>query len=134
MRPSLYTQVPSRDAIFTAVYQYWVAKRKRLGKPMLRRLQAPTAITDTNPFNVFRYDGNTLCIIRYLPENVRHCHEPIWTRSKHIHTHSSTHPIIHSLIHSSSSLSSTGPGSASTAPRHVGGEKTTRSHGKSCCL
>ena len=46
--------MPSRDAIFSAVYEYWKAKRRRLGKPMLRKLQAPTAIADTNPFNVFR--------------------------------------------------------------------------------
>ena len=37
-----------------AVYEYWVEKRKRLGKPALRRLQPPPAVTDPNPFNVFR--------------------------------------------------------------------------------
>jgi len=37
-----------------AVYAYWLAKRKRLGKPVLRRLQPPPAVTDPNPFAVFR--------------------------------------------------------------------------------
>jgi hypothetical protein len=37
-----------------AVYEYWLDKRKRLGKPALRRLQPPPAVTDPNPFNVFR--------------------------------------------------------------------------------
>ena len=37
-----------------AVYEYWLEKRKRLGKPALRRLQPPPAVTDPNPFNVFR--------------------------------------------------------------------------------
>lgn len=37
-----------------AVYDYWAAKRKRWQKPIMRRLQAPTPASDTNPFNVFR--------------------------------------------------------------------------------
>lgn len=41
---------PVRDAVF----QYWKTKRSRQGKPLLRRLQAPTNPSDTNPFNVFR--------------------------------------------------------------------------------
>jgi hypothetical protein len=36
------------------VYAFWVEKRKRWGKPVLRRLQPPPAVTDPNPFNVFR--------------------------------------------------------------------------------
>ncbi len=43
-----------RLACGTAVYEYWLDKRKRLGKPALRRLQPPPAVTDPNPFNVFR--------------------------------------------------------------------------------
>jgi len=43
-----------RLACGTAVYDYWLDKRKRLGKPALRRLQPPPAVTDPNPFNVFR--------------------------------------------------------------------------------
>ena len=42
-----------RDSL-TAVYEYWVDKRKRVKKPILRRLQPPPAPNDTNPFNVFR--------------------------------------------------------------------------------
>ncbi len=38
-----------------AVYEYWLAKRKRRGKPILRRLCAPTPIADSNPYNVFRW-------------------------------------------------------------------------------
>jgi enhancer of polycomb-like protein len=36
------------------VYDYWVDKRKRLGKPIMRRLQMPPFVTDPNPFAVFR--------------------------------------------------------------------------------
>lgn len=36
------------------VYRYWISKRVRLRKPLLRRLWPPTAPTDTNPHNVFR--------------------------------------------------------------------------------
>lgn len=40
------------------LYEYWVSKRKRKQKPLLRRLQAPTQPADNNPFNVFRYAVN----------------------------------------------------------------------------
>ena len=43
-----------RETVRGAVYDYWKAKRLRRGKPLLRRLQAPTASSDSNPFNVFR--------------------------------------------------------------------------------
>ena len=46
--------VGGRDAMLETVYNYWKAKRERLGKPVMRRLQAPTNPSDTNPFNVFR--------------------------------------------------------------------------------
>lgn len=36
------------------MFDYWVAKRQRRGKPIMRRLQVPTALTDTSPYNVFR--------------------------------------------------------------------------------
>jgi len=36
------------------VYQYWLAKRRRFGKPVLRRFWPVTAPDDTNPHNVFR--------------------------------------------------------------------------------
>jgi hypothetical protein len=36
------------------VLAYWRKKRAARGKPLLRRLQAPTSSSDTNPFNVFR--------------------------------------------------------------------------------
>ena len=48
---------PLRPATAKAVYQFWRAKRKKAGKPLLRRLQAPTSASDTNPFAVFRRAG-----------------------------------------------------------------------------
>lgn len=49
------TQVAaSRQPVKDAVYQYWLDKRKQLGKPLLRRLQAPTNSSDTNPHSCFR--------------------------------------------------------------------------------
>lgn len=36
------------------LYAYWLAKRKRIGKPLLRRFWPKTATTDTNPHSVFR--------------------------------------------------------------------------------
>jgi hypothetical protein len=39
------------------VYEYWVGKRKRWGKPMMKRLQAPTSAHDTDPHHTFRWAG-----------------------------------------------------------------------------
>ncbi|KAH9313297.1 hypothetical protein KI387_028332, partial [Taxus chinensis] len=48
-------QSPStRYAVFQAVYDYWKYKRDRWQKPILRRLQPPPPVNDTNPYNVFR--------------------------------------------------------------------------------
>ncbi|MCO5553374.1 hypothetical protein L7F22_006895 [Adiantum nelumboides] len=44
----------SRPAVFSAVFDYWKAKRAKWQKPVLRRLQPPPPVNDTNPFNVFR--------------------------------------------------------------------------------
>ncbi|GLJ08878.1 hypothetical protein SUGI_0097490 [Cryptomeria japonica] len=44
----------TRYAVFQAVYNYWKAKRDRWQKPILRRLQPPPPVNDTNPYNVFR--------------------------------------------------------------------------------
>ncbi|XP_072962903.1 uncharacterized protein [Typha angustifolia] len=43
-----------RFAVFQSVYNYWKAKRERWQKPILRRLQPPPPVNDTNPYNVFR--------------------------------------------------------------------------------
>ncbi|KAG8047149.1 hypothetical protein GUJ93_ZPchr0008g12695 [Zizania palustris] len=43
-----------RYAVFQAVYNYWKSKRERWQKPILRRLQPPPPVNDTNPYNVFR--------------------------------------------------------------------------------
>lgn len=45
---------PARDTLRSAVYDYWLAKRKKRGKPLLRSRQAPTATSDPNPANCFR--------------------------------------------------------------------------------
>ncbi|KAK9822015.1 hypothetical protein WJX74_000785 [Apatococcus lobatus] len=52
---ALESSVPGlRPPVRDAVFQYWKTKRSKQGKPLLRRLQAPTNPSDTNPFNVFR--------------------------------------------------------------------------------
>ncbi|KAL5230300.1 hypothetical protein ABZP36_029076 [Zizania latifolia] len=43
-----------RYAVFQDVYNYWTSKRERWQKPILRRLQPPPPVNDTNPYNVFR--------------------------------------------------------------------------------
>ena len=49
------TQVAAvRQPVKDALYQYWLDKRNQLGKPLLRRLQAPTNSSDTNPHSCFR--------------------------------------------------------------------------------
>ncbi|KAI7758273.1 hypothetical protein M8C21_005421 [Ambrosia artemisiifolia] len=40
--------------VFQSIYSYWKEKRERLLKPILRRLQPPPPVNDTNPYNVFR--------------------------------------------------------------------------------
>ncbi|KAJ8751206.1 hypothetical protein K2173_016387 [Erythroxylum novogranatense] len=37
-----------------SVYNYWREKREKWQKPILRRLQPPPPVNDTNPYNVFR--------------------------------------------------------------------------------
>lgn len=45
---------PLRPIVRDALYGYWRAKRERTGKPLIRRLQAPTSASDQNPYGVFR--------------------------------------------------------------------------------
>ncbi|KAI3729200.1 hypothetical protein L6452_17853 [Arctium lappa] len=40
--------------VFQSIYSYWKEKRERWLKPVLRRLQPPPPVNDTNPYNVFR--------------------------------------------------------------------------------
>ncbi|KAL8230036.1 hypothetical protein R6Q57_014936 [Mikania cordata] len=40
--------------VFQSIYNYWKEKRERWQKPVLRRLQPPPPVNDTNPYNVFR--------------------------------------------------------------------------------
>ncbi|KAI3429860.1 hypothetical protein D9Q98_010171 [Chlorella vulgaris] len=44
----------ARDTIRADVYNYWLARRKALGRPLMRRLMAVTPVNDNNPYNVFR--------------------------------------------------------------------------------
>lgn len=45
---------PARDSFREAVYEYWKKKRASLGRPLLRKLQAPTPLNNTDPHRVFR--------------------------------------------------------------------------------
>ncbi|XP_057488177.1 uncharacterized protein LOC130780064 isoform X1 [Actinidia eriantha] len=40
--------------VLESIYDYWKEKRERWQKPILRRLQPPPPVNDTNPYNVFR--------------------------------------------------------------------------------
>ncbi|XP_076890372.1 uncharacterized protein LOC143541424 [Bidens hawaiensis] len=40
--------------VFQSIYNYWKEKRERWLKPILRHLQPPPPVNDTNPYNVFR--------------------------------------------------------------------------------
>lgn len=46
--------VGGREQTIVDVFHYWLSKRKRGQKPLLRRLQAPTPMSDNDPFHVFR--------------------------------------------------------------------------------
>lgn len=56
--------IGGREAILREVYEYWAAKRLRTGRPMLRRLIAPTSASDANPLTVFR----SVTLIRHHTE------------------------------------------------------------------
>ncbi|XP_042421244.1 uncharacterized protein LOC122009258 [Zingiber officinale] len=43
-----------RSSILQSVYNYWKLKREQWQKPILRHLQPPPPVNDTNPYNVFR--------------------------------------------------------------------------------
>ncbi|QDZ24925.1 hypothetical protein HOP50_15g74680 [Chloropicon primus] len=51
---ALRTATGAKYSVLSAVYNYWRQKRAKWNKPLLRRLQAPTSASDTNPYNVFR--------------------------------------------------------------------------------
>ncbi|XP_010459211.1 PREDICTED: uncharacterized protein LOC104740348 isoform X2 [Camelina sativa] len=46
--------LPIKYGVFQAIFSYWKNKRERWQKPILRRLQPPPPVNDTNPYNVFR--------------------------------------------------------------------------------
>ncbi|WOK95265.1 enhancer of polycomb-like protein 1 isoform X1 [Canna indica] len=43
-----------RFTVLQSIYNYWKSKRERWQKPILRHLQPPPPVNDTNPYNVFR--------------------------------------------------------------------------------
>ncbi|GAX80451.1 hypothetical protein CEUSTIGMA_g7890.t1 [Chlamydomonas eustigma] len=51
--------VGGREQVLVDVYQYWLSKRKRYSRPLLRRLQVPTSLLDVNPLNTFRVREKT---------------------------------------------------------------------------
>uniref|UniRef100_A0A251UAZ5 Putative enhancer of polycomb protein n=1 Tax=Helianthus annuus TaxID=4232 RepID=A0A251UAZ5_HELAN len=51
LRPSILS---IKYGVFQSIYNYWKEKRERWQKPVLRRLQPPPPVNDTNPYNVFR--------------------------------------------------------------------------------
>lgn len=50
----ILAQPVTLPAVIHQVYNYWVAKRSKLKKPLLRRYCPPTAASDQNPHQVFR--------------------------------------------------------------------------------
>ncbi len=64
--------IGGREAMLHAVYDYWAGKRKRTGKPMMRRLQAPTPANDTNPYNVFRWAALRCAGLGWLLVDMQH--------------------------------------------------------------
>ncbi|KAJ9534946.1 hypothetical protein QJQ45_029617 [Haematococcus lacustris] len=70
--------VPKHKAMvmlkWAAVFEYWAAKRRRLAKPILRRLQAPTNPNDTDPYHVFRpRERPNRPLLRRRRENTAEC-------------------------------------------------------------
>mmetsp|Transcript_8761 Transcript_8761/g.15936 ORF Transcript_8761/g.15936 Transcript_8761/m.15936 type:complete len:960 (+) Transcript_8761:72-2951(+) len=56
-------------AVIHQVYNYWMAKRSKLRKPLLRRYWPPTAATDTNPHQVFRQPSKEKRRLRKKKQN-----------------------------------------------------------------
>jgi len=123
---------PSHKTIRVAVYEYWLLKRKKLGRPLLRRLQAPTALNDKDPYRVFRSVGLPPIFMHALNNAGRSCTStrrwpPSITRSL---AGSTTLEKFCTTCHSSSLRCKTcnhclhaGRASASIDPRRVAGER-----------
>ena len=47
-------RLQARHASCTAVYEYWLSKRRKLGMPLLRQFQPSVPLTDNDPYKVFR--------------------------------------------------------------------------------
>lgn len=66
---------PVRTIVRDALYEYWRIKRERIGKPLVRRLQAPTSSSDQNPFAVFRcFSLDTSYLQGHSTHPLRTCH------------------------------------------------------------
>lgn len=57
-------QYSLRLHLLQSIYYYWKAKREKWQKPILRQLQPPPPLYDTDPYNVFRV---------YRPSEEAHC-------------------------------------------------------------
>eukprot|EP00798_Chlamydomonas_sp_ICE-L_P017801 gene17801-24176_t len=65
--------VGGREQILSAVHDYWAAKRKRWGKPLMRRLQAPVVREKVNrPLTRRRRDNGIECLekMRQVRDNL----------------------------------------------------------------
>ena len=48
------TGLRPREHLVNEIVRYWIQKRSKLGKPLLRRFRQPTSLADTNPHHCFR--------------------------------------------------------------------------------
>jgi enhancer of polycomb-like protein len=55
--------IGSNKTVIAEVWGYWVAKRQRLKKPLLRRFWPVTSINDSNPHLVFRPREKERCVV-----------------------------------------------------------------------
>jgi hypothetical protein len=75
-RPTLWT-IPDGLAVggpgfsraIADIYAYWVAKRAKLKKPLLRRFWQATSVSDTNPHHTFRPHDRTTYKLRRTRRN-----------------------------------------------------------------
>jgi hypothetical protein len=63
--------------VVNAVFNYWVTKRGRLGKPLVRRFQPPTSINDTSPHSTFRPREKEEKRIRRTRKNDKDAHKKL---------------------------------------------------------
>ncbi len=59
------------------MYDYWIKKRNRVGKALLRRFQPPTSINDTSPHSTFRPREKEEKRIRRTRKNDKDAHKKL---------------------------------------------------------